>query len=128
MKNLLFVMTGGAGGAALRYGISMLCKCWRLTALPVATFTVNILGCFLLGLLIGLGSRYAHFSGPAYLMLTVGFCGAFTTFSTFSADTFRLIGNGQCWMALLYLLASIIIGFGLFYLGIKCTGAQSFKI
>lgn len=116
-KNFLFVMLGGSVGAVLRYAVSLLCQHWRCTTLPWATFLVNIIGCFLLGLLMGLGEKYTNFSGSTYLMLTVGLCGAFTTFSTFSADTFRLVDNGQWLMALAYLAASVVIGFVLFYLG-----------
>lgn len=65
------------------------------------------------------GQKYASFSGAPYLMLTVGVCGAFTTFSTFSADSIRLMDNGQWLTILLYLTLSIIGGFLLFYLGRK---------
>lgn len=110
-------MLGGSVGAVLRYWVGLLCKHWHWTALPWGTFIVNIIGCFLLGLFMGLGEKYAHFSGSIYLMLTVGLCGAFTTFSTFTADTFRLMDNGQWLVAIGYLVASIVIGFVLLYVG-----------
>lgn len=119
MKNLLFVMAGGAIGAALRYLIGLACSRWALANLPIGTLSVNLLGCFLLGVLMALGQKYASFSGAPYLMLTVGVCGAFTTFSTFSADSIRLMDNGQWLTVLLYLSLSIIGGFLLFYLGRK---------
>lgn len=119
MKNLLFVMAGGAIGAALRYLIGLACSRWALANLPLGTLSVNLLGCFLLGVLMALGQKYASFSGAPYLMLTVGVCGAFTTFSTFSADSIRLMDNGQWLTVLLYLSLSIIGGFLLFYLGRK---------
>ena len=78
---------------------------------------VNVIGCFLLGLLIGLGERYTTFPKEIYLMLTVGLCGSFTTFSTFASDFFRLNNSGQIWLALVYLTVSIIVGFLLFGLG-----------
>lgn len=87
--------------------------------MPMGTLSVNLLGCFLLGVLMAIGQKYASFSGAPYLMLTVGVCGAFTTFSTFSADSIRLMDNGQWLTVLLYLTLSILGGFLLFYLGRK---------
>lgn len=112
-------MAGGAVGAALRYLIGLACSRWALANLPLGTLSVNLLGCFLLGVLMALGQKYASFSGAPYLMLTVGVCGAFTTFSTFSADSIRLMDNGQWLTVLLYLSLSILGGFLLFYLGRK---------
>ena len=111
MKNLLFVMLGGAVGSGLRYLTNLACQsiCWL--NLPLGTLAVNVIGCFLLGLLMGLGERYTTFSKEIYLMLTVGLCGSFTTFSTFASDFFRLNNAGQVGMALVYLAVSIIFVF-----------------
>lgn len=119
LKNILFVMLGGSVGAAARYLVGMCCSNWRFTALPLGTFVVNVLGCFLLGLLLGCTQKSTALPETTCLMLTVGFCGAFTTFSTFTADTFRLMDAGRCWMALTYLTLSVVVGFLLFYLGRK---------
>lgn len=112
-------MTGGAVGAVLRYLIGLACSQMIWTTLPMGTLIVNLAGCFLLGVLMALGEKFASFSGAPYLMLTVGVCGAFTTFSTFSADSIRLMDNGQWLTIVLYLTLSIIGGFLLFYLGRK---------
>lgn len=117
MKNLLFVMLGGAIGSALRYLTSLACQSIRWLNLPWGTLAVNVIGCFLLGLLMGLSERYTTFPKEIYLMLTVGLCGSFTTFSTFVSDFFRLNSAGQIGMALVYLAMSIIIGFLFFGLG-----------
>lgn len=119
MKNILYIMLGGAIGAALRYLVGLGCSRIAWTSMPLGTLTVNLVGCFLLGLLMALGQRYTSFAGAPYLMLTVGVCGAFTTFSTFSADTIRLVDNGQWLLALGYLTLSIVGGFVLFYMGRK---------
>ena len=119
LKNILFVMLGGAVGSTLRYLVQVGCHHLHWTTLPLGTFMVNIVGCFILGLVLGISERYAHFSEATFMMLSVGLCGAFTTFSTFSADTIRMMGNGQWWIALGYLTASIVTGFMLFYLGRK---------
>lgn len=84
--------------------------------MPWGTLSVNVVGCFLLGLLIGLGERYTSFPKEVYLMLTVGLCGSFTTFSTFAADFFRLHDAGQFVHALAYLAASVLLGFAVFAL------------
>ena len=88
--------------------------------MPWGTLTVNILGCFLLGLLMGMGERYTTFSKEIFLMLTVGLCGSFTTFSTFASDFFRLNNAGQLGMAVVYLTISIVLGFPLFGVG-RCV-------
>ena len=110
-------MLGGAVGSALRYLTNLACQSIRWLNLPWGTLAVNVIGCFLLGLLMGLGERFTTFPKEIYLMLTVGLCGSFTTFSTFASDFFRLNSAGQIGMALVYLAISIIIGFLFFGLG-----------
>lgn len=119
MKNIFYVMLGGAIGAVLRYLLGLACAHLAWTNIPWGTLMVNLIGCFLLGLLMAVAQKYASFSDATYLMLTVGFCGAFTTFSTFSADTFRLIEHDQWLLAIFYLSINIIGGFTLFYFGRK---------
>lgn len=115
-------MLGGAVGAALRYLVGLLCAHWYTNTFPFGTLIVNCLGCLLLGLLLGLAERYTHLGGSsAYLFLTVGVCGAFTTFSSFSADTFRLMDSGNWLFALAYLTATLVLGFLLLYLGRTLT-------
>lgn len=76
---------------------------------PWATFTVNIAGSFLIGLFYALSARF-NLSAEVRLLLTAGFCGGFTTFSTFSNDGLTLIKGGFCGMFLLYTLLSITLG------------------
>lgn len=119
LRNFLYVMLGGAVGAALRYAVGLLCSSVRVLNLPVGTLVVNLIGCLLLGLLVGVGQKYISFSGtePMGLMLTVGLCGAFTTFSTFSAETIRAMENGQVGQSLVYVLVSVVGGLLLFWVG-----------
>lgn len=119
IKNIISVMVGGAIGAVLRYLVGLLCAHWKFTTLPLGTLVVNLAGCFLLGLFMGLGERYTHISSSIYLLLTVGVCGAFTTFSTFTADTFRMLNQGQWLPAISYLTVSVVVGFILFWIGRK---------
>ena len=116
LKNLLYIMLGGAVGSALRYLTNLACQSIHWLGMPWGTLSVNVIGCFVLGILIGLGERYTSFPKEVYLMLTVGLCGSFTTFSTFAADFFRLQHAGQFLLALAYLTASVVLGFAMFAL------------
>ena len=109
-------MLGGAVGSALRYLTNLACQSIHWLGMPWGTLSVNLIGCFVLGILIGLGERYTSFPKEVYLMLTVGLCGSFTTFSTFVADFFRLQHAGQFFLALAYLTASVALGFAMFAL------------
>ncbi len=115
--NAVYVMIGGALGALMRYGVSRWCAGITLMSVPIGTFVANMAGCFMLGVLTGVGVQYAGFPKSLMLMLTTGMCGAFTTFSTFSGETIRMMESGQIVHAVLYLAASIIIGFLLYWLG-----------
>ena len=116
LKNLLYIMLGGAVGSALRYLANLACQSIHWLGMPWGTLSVNVIGCFLLGILIGLGERYTSFPKEVYLMLTVGLCGSFTTFSTCASDFFRLQHAGQFLLALAYLTASVVLGFAMFAL------------
>lgn len=120
--NYLYVMIGGALGALCRYGVGQWLSGIRLFRLPVGTLAVNLLGCLLLGWLTGLAARHASLpclnedqSRMLLLMLSTGFCGAFTTFSTFSKEMIETMESGLVWHALLYLLLSVGLGFLLFW-------------
>lgn len=127
LRDFLFVMAGGAIGAALRYATALLTSGLRLLTLPVGTLVVNLFGCILLGALTGLAERYAAIPRQAMLLLTTGLCGAFTTFSTFSAETIKAIEGGQLVAALLYVVVSIVCGLLLFW-GAKALAAGDFSL
>ena len=110
-------MAGGAVGSGLRYLVGVLCSKWHFTSMPLGTLVVNLVGCFVLGVMIQIAERYVSLSQSIYLMLAVGLCGAFTTFSTFTADAYRLFENGQWGIAIGYLCINLVGGFILFYLG-----------
>ena len=102
--NLLLLAIAGALGTVCRYEISKLLS-WQ--QLPVATLIVNVLGSFILGFLF---AKYATHQQNIFTILGVGFCGGFTTFSTFSLDLFKMIQNQQYVDMFLYLALSVILG------------------
>lgn len=104
IRNLLLVALGGAGGSVLRYMLSNI-----NTSFPWGTFAVNVLGSFLIGLLVGLMSK-GVLSPEMKLLLVTGFCGGFTTFSTFANESFSMMKAGDVLLTALYVGVSVIIG------------------
>lgn len=110
LYNIIAVFIGGGLGAVLRYIVSYLNKV--LFQMPIlGTLTVNLTGCFLIGYVFGLISDKLQTIPPVLkLLITVGFLGGLTTFSTFSLEGFELIKDGKIWIALLYIASSCILG------------------
>jgi fluoride exporter len=105
MKQLLFVFLGGGFGSVLR---SLIGKWISSHPFPFATLTVNVLGSLLIGFLYALLNR--HVMGEDYrLLLAVGFCGGFTTFSTFSNENLHLIRDGQWLTFLVYSMGTLLL-------------------
>lgn len=105
------VIAGGAAGAVLRYLITLSPLGSSGYRFPYATFTINIVGSFLIGLLaVLLADRFGS-DEPLRLLIIVGFLGAFTTFSAFEMELFSLIRDGDYVTGLLYLLLSVVLGF-----------------
>lgn len=110
IKSLLLVGLGGGLGSIGRYLMSLLIQKNFSLTFPLGTFLVNILGSLLIGLLIGYAGKNLPYSPDIKLLFITGFCGGFTTFSTFSAENFHLIQNGQYGTTTLYIFASITLG------------------
>lgn len=104
------IFIGSGLGGVLRYAIQLILH-ERIVAysFPWATFTVNILGSFLIGLFYALSARL-NLSNELRLFLTAGLCGGFTTFSTFSNDVLALIRQGDAFIGLTYVCLSVILG------------------
>ncbi len=110
MIRLLAIAGAGALGALARYGLSGLVQRWSGSNFPAGTLTVNLVGCFLLGLLATLAAERWTLSPTSRAAVLIGFLGAFTTFSTFSWETLALLRGGDVPRALLNVAASLGLG------------------
>lgn len=109
-RNILIVGAGGFLGSAARYIVALsLAK--TLQPFPVGTFLVNIVGCLAIGILYGISDRSALLTPEWRLFLATGFCGGFTTFSSFAYENVNLLEFQQYSIFTLYTVGSIVIGF-----------------
>lgn len=110
IKNILLVGLGGSIGSILRY----LCQRWFNETYPQpfpwGTFVVNLAGCFLIGVIYAASEKTTVLSPQARLFLATGFCGGFTTFSTFAFENMSLLRGGDITYFLLYTIGSIVLG------------------
>lgn len=109
---ILAVAAGGALGSVARYLVGVASTRAFGLAFPWGTLIVNVAGSFLIGALVALFAIKADLSQEARLFLTVGLCGGFTTFSTFSLDAWALIERGQWWQAAAYVAGSVLLSIG----------------
>jgi CrcB protein len=111
IHQFLYVGLGGFVGAILRYGVSGLMLKLFKNAFPLGTFTVNVLGCLILGFLMTIVEDEQHgFPPNARFFVAIGLLGSFTTFSTFGYETIKLVRDGDLKVAVLYVFASLIVG------------------
>lgn len=122
MKQMALVFLGGGLGSLFRYSISKALNGY-FQHFYLGTFTVNILGCFLIGIILGLSTKGNLLSENQVLFLATGFCGGFTTFSTFAYEKHSLLTAGELWHFWLYLGLSVITGIIAVALGLWCTRA-----
>ena len=126
LRNLLWVGLGSFAGGVLRYLIAQLTRTHGFDgSFPWGTFIVNLTGSFLLGLLFGLSARYSIFPDEIRLLLMVGFCGGFTTSSSFIQENALLLQTGQYATIALYTLTSLIGGTVLFFLAVSLVKSFS---
>lgn len=114
LRDLLLVALGGALGSMARYGLSLMASLLSVSGLW-ATLTANGLGSLLIGM------SFALLKGDAYLLAAVGFCGGFTTFSTFSLQSVELLQSGQKGLAALYIVGSLALSMGCVVMGLYCA-------
>ena len=121
IKDIVLVGIGSDIGGICRYLISLFMS-HAQSGFPWGTFTANVIGCLLIGLLWGVTSRSQNLSPAFSLLLMVGFCGGFTTFSTFSKEGLAMMQANNYMLFTLYTLGSMVLGIiavGLGYIATK---------
>ena len=109
MKILLAIGLGSFLGGISRYLVTLFLQNKFLSTFPYGTLGVNIIGCFLIGIVYGLSAR-GNINVEWRLFLATGFLGGFTTFSSFSNDTVSLLRDAQYWQAFSYIALSVLVG------------------
>jgi CrcB protein len=121
IKNILLIGFGGGAGSIARY----LCQRWAYAIyphhFPWGTFTVNVTGCFLIGLFWGLSFKSFDSNESWKLLLMTGLCGGFTTFSAFTLEGIGLLKEQKLALFFLYVAASITLGLAATYAGMKIS-------
>lgn len=117
MSQWFFLIAGGVLGTLARYAGSGAVYRMMGERFPYGTLAINLLGCFLIGLFFSLSENRGALSPNARLFLMTGFCGAFTTFSTFMLETHQLLRDGQNFLAFANIAVSILAGFLFFRVG-----------
>lgn len=123
MNALFMAALGGAVGASGRYAVGMLASHLHSGPFPLGTFTVNIVGSFVLGVLAGLMAFTWSPTPELRAFVVVGVLGGFTTFSAFSLDAILLIERGRLLLAAGYVAATVLIGIGGLFLGLRLVRA-----
>ena len=117
IKLLLIAGTGGFLGTVSRFLASRYFQNLFLSSFPFGTFIVNVTGCLLIGIFFGLSQKGNLISPEWRMFLTVGFCGGFTTFSTFAGENIALLKDGDFFYFALYTGLSVFLGLMATYLG-----------
>jgi CrcB protein len=117
IKTLFLIGLGGGIGSVLRYLTSVVIEKYYATVFPLATLIINIFGCLLIGIIMGVLAKNQVTDSAMKWLLVTGFCGGFTTFSAFGYENIRLLQNGNIFLPFVYISSSIILGLGSVWLG-----------
>ena len=113
----IYLIVGGIAGTVGRYLLSGAVYRWAGSSFPFGTLVVNLSGCLIIGFLATLAERKMLLTAEFRLFWMIGFLGAFTTFSTLIYESWRLLQDGQWWLAGANLLGSLVLGLGALWLG-----------
>ncbi len=113
LYNSLLVIIGSAIGGGCRFWISTWMQKQLTTSFPIGTFTVNMLGCLAIGLVVGMAEKSSINQTNLMLLLASGFCGGFTTFSAFALENIQLLKNGLNVQSATYIIVSVAVGVAL---------------
>jgi len=117
MKQLILVFIGGGFGSALRFVIGKQFNS-TTTGIPWGTFMANIIGSLIIGVILGLAAKNDSLTSNQTLLLATGFCGGFTTFSTFAYENHVFLKSGDFTSFALYTIGSFIVAFLAVFLGL----------
>lgn len=120
-RAIIFVGLGGGLGSIFRYLTSLVVTKYFQTTFPLATFTANILGCLIIGVLLGLFERQQLTNPDLKFLFITGFCGGYTTFSAFASENINLFQSGNPLTAFLYIASSILVSLFAVWLGLTLT-------
>lgn len=126
LKQIVLVGMGGGTGSIFRYLTSVLTAKYYANVFPMATFTANLIGCFLIGLFIGYIDRNHTLSPDYRFLLVTGFCGGYTTFSSFALENFNLFHSQNYFTLAAYILLSVVMGYIAVALGMYISKTVTF--
>jgi CrcB protein len=121
----VLVALGGAGGSVLRYGVGRMAVAYLGSTTVMGTFLVNVTGSLALGFFMGLALERSIIPVNLRSLLAIGFLGGYTTFSTLTFESLRLVEDGELFKAALSVLGNVVLGLGAAYLGILLGRAVS---
>lgn len=120
-KAIILVGLGGGLGSIFRYLTSVVVTKYVQTTFPLGTFAVNIIGCLIVGILLGLFERQQLTNPDLKFLLITGFCGGYTTFSAFASENINLFQSGNSLTAFVYIASSVLISLFAVFIGITLT-------
>ena len=120
MKQFLLVFVGGGLGSVFRFFLSQI-SFFNFSKFPISTLLSNIIGCFILGLILGYAIKNEQLNSPQTLLLATGFCGGLTTFSTFAYENISMIKSGEISQIFFYTFLSLLFGFIAVFIGLQLS-------
>lgn len=121
MVRFLLIALGAILGANARYWMGLWAGSRFGADFPYGTFLVNVIGCFLIGLFVGLSESRLTIPGEVRIFFVVGFLGSYTTFSSFGYESIHLLRTGNLWLAALNIMLTLVIGLPAVVFGLQAA-------